>query len=201
MSLDPFFRWVFTFIFLATFFISAFYRRRARQLGGTVARAEEGTWSMLGRLFFALPLFGGFLAYMLNPASMAWASLPVPGWLRWLAAGVALANVFLVRWVFTSIGSNISETFLIKDQHALVTEGPYRWIRHPLYTFATLGFLALGIVAANWFIIIMPAIAFIAIAWLVVPKEEAFLIEEFGDAYRDYARSTGRFLPAIRRRG
>jgi protein-S-isoprenylcysteine O-methyltransferase Ste14 len=37
-------------------------------------------------------------------------------------------------WVFSALGRNVSETVLTKGDHELVTAGPYRWIRHPLYT-------------------------------------------------------------------
>jgi protein-S-isoprenylcysteine O-methyltransferase Ste14 len=51
--------------------------------------------------------------------------------------------------------------------------------------------------ADNWFIILMALLAFTAMA-VRTPKEEANLIEKFGDAYRDYMKTTGAFLPKIK---
>ncbi len=103
----------------------------------------------------------------------------------------------MLYWVVSSLGSNISETFLTKERHVLVTHGPYRWVRHPLYTVATIGFVSLSILAANWFMMSMALLAFIGISVLVIPKEEAELIQKFGDEYREYLKRTGRFAPRL----
>jgi protein-S-isoprenylcysteine O-methyltransferase Ste14 len=97
-----------------------------------------------------------------------------------------------------SIGKNVSETYLTKEGHELVQHGPYRWVRHPLYSVATTTFLALGLVAANAYILFVAILAILGIAGLVVPKEEAELIRKFGAQYQEYQKRTGRFLPRVR---
>ena len=80
-----------------------------------------------------------------------------------------------------------------KDQ-TLVTTGPYRWVRHPMYTSIFVWALAYFLMSANWFI---------GATWLglgllavrVAEAEEVALTEKFGEAYRVYIRRTGRFLP------
>jgi protein-S-isoprenylcysteine O-methyltransferase Ste14 len=57
-----------------------------------------------------------------------------------------------LRWLFSSIGSSITQTVATKKDHELITHGPYGWVRHPLYSVGTLMFMALALVAANWFI-------------------------------------------------
>ena len=104
----------------------------------------------------------------------------------------------LLYWVVSSIGNNISETFLTKENHVLVTFGPYRWVRHPLYAVATMGWVSLSILAANWFMLAMACLAFIGIAVLVIPREEAALMRKFGNEYREYMQRTGRFAPRLR---
>ena len=111
---------------------------------------------------------------------------------------VGLGALLLLYWVVSSIGNNISETFLTKEQHVLVTHGPYRWVRHSLYAAAMLAFWSLSILAANWFMLAMASAAFLGIAVLVIPREEAELIRKFGDAYRAYMLRTGRFTPRVR---
>jgi protein-S-isoprenylcysteine O-methyltransferase Ste14 len=134
---------------------------------------------------------------MLNPDWMNWSSVPLPDWARWGGVAVGLSVPALIYWIMISIGKNISETYLTKESHQLVRHGPYRWIRHPLYSVATLAFASLGLIAANWFMLAMALIAFAAIAVLVVPREEAELARKFGDEYRDYQRRTGRFIPRL----
>lgn len=99
--------------------------------------------------------------------------------------------------MFVSIGDNISETILTKSTHQLVTHGPYRWIRHPLYAFALLLLLPLGLLASNWFLLLFPCIRAVVFRWVVIPREEANLIKLFGKQYETYRERTGALLPRL----
>lgn len=194
MTGELLFRVFFGVILLGAFLISGTFRRRARRTEA-IARAREGAQVLALRLLFAAPLYVALLGYLINPRWMAWASLPLPQWLRWAGVAAGLAVLPAIYWVMSSIGTNVSETYLTKESHALVTHGPYRWIRHPLYTVALAAFLALGVIAANWFMLAMVLVGLGAIALLVVPREEAELLRKFDGEYENYQRRTGRFLP------
>jgi protein-S-isoprenylcysteine O-methyltransferase Ste14 len=194
---DQPFQWFFIAIFASMLSISGYFRYRARQSGETISRSREGRLVLLTRLFFAAPLYLPIFAYMLNPGWMAWAAFSLPTWLRWLGAAAGCATIPLVYWVFSSIGSNISETYLTKGKHVLVSRGPYRWVRHPLYSTAAIGLISLGVLAANWFMLAAACLAFAAIALLVVPREEAELIRKFGNEYKKYILRTGKFVPRL----
>lgn len=194
------FRLLFAGIFVTAITMSSIFRHRARRIGGVIPRAQEGRAALLARILFAAPLFLSIFAYMLNPAWMAWSSFDAPTWLRWTAAAVGVSMLPVLYWVLTSIGSNISETTLTKRDHALVTAGPYRWVRHPLYAASTAAFAAMGVLAANWFITTVSVLALALIRVVVIPKEEAELVRRFGDEYRRYAVRTGALLPRLIRR-
>jgi len=153
------------------------------------------------RVLFTAPVFLSFLAYIINPDWLAWSALPLANEVRLGALVVALACIPAIGWVFTSIGGNISETVLTKANHQLVMHGPYHWIRHPLYTFGLLTFCAVSLVAANWFMLFATLIGALAIITLVIPREEARLIDKFGLAYMDYRKHTGALIPRMLRRG
>ena len=197
MEHDRLFRWLFVVILVTTFSISAYFRRKARRSGEVIPRVREGKLSLLVRLLFAAPIYLAFLAYMVNPDWMAWSSVPLLPWLRGLGVAVALAMLPVLYWVVRTLGRNISETVLTKEDHQLVTQGPYRWVRHPLYSVATIIFVSLGLVAANWFIIVMAVVIIVGMALVVIPKEEAELISKFGDEYREYMKHTGLLAPRI----
>lgn len=197
MSSEQHFRWLFVAIFLTVFAISSYFRSKARKTGEVIPRVREGKLTLALRLLFAAPLFLSVLAYMMNPEWMAWSSTPLPTWLRWVGTAVGLSTVPWLFWVFRTLGSNVSETVLTKQHHTLVTRGPYRWVRHPLYVGATAAFLSLGIVAANWFIMAMAFTIIIAVAVVVIPREEAHLMQKFGDEYREYRKRTGRLTPRL----
>jgi protein-S-isoprenylcysteine O-methyltransferase Ste14 len=133
---------------------------------------------------------------MINPAWMAWSALPLPAWLRWVGAGLVAAAIPLEYWMFSSLGKNVTDTVATRQEHTLVTHGPYRWIRHPLYTFGFLAFAGFTLLLANWFTGLAGLIA-ISVLAIRTPIEEAKLIERFGDEYREYMQRTGRFLPRL----
>jgi protein-S-isoprenylcysteine O-methyltransferase Ste14 len=192
------FRWLALVVLVSAVAISGAHRRRARSRSGTIPRAKEAPSLIAGRLLVALPLFGGSLAYVLNPGWMAWSAFDAPEWLRWMGVALGACVVPSVHWVLSALGSNVSETILTKDRHELVTSaGPYRWIRHPLYTTGIALFVALGLMAANWFILAMASIALMAIRSVVVPREERELVARFGSGYEEYRRRTGAMTPRV----
>ena len=184
-------------ILLTSMSISFYYRLKAdRETGEKVSRKVDGNVMMNVIKLFGLLLWLSPFVYLLNPVWMAWSKIGLPEWVRWLGVVTGIFSTTGVYWLFSSIGSGITPTSATRQQHQLVTSGPYRWIRHPLYTFGSSLFLAFGMMADNWFIAVLGILAFIAMA-IRTPKEEANLIEKFGDEYREYMQRTGRFLPKL----
>lgn len=175
--------------------ISIYYRHKAAQSGERISAAkEEGSLIVNLRSLFALALWGSMLAYLINPGWMAWAQVQLPAWLRWTGGALLLACVPLAYWLFSSLGKNVTHTVAIRQEHSLVREGPYRWVRHPLYSVGTLVFLGFSLLSANLFIALALVAIFIFLR-MRTPLEEARLVERFGDEYREYMRVTGRYLP------
>lgn len=175
--------------------ISVYYRRRAEREGGALRARSRGGLLLLLRLLGLLALLP-VLAYPVHPPWVEWARMPVPSTARWLAGAAGLAMLPLLVWIFRTIGLNISPSHETRHGHTLVTDGPYRFVRHPLYTTGTLLSVALGLLTGLWW----------PLTWLVpsllllhrrTPREEAHLVEAFGDRYRDYMRRTGRYLPRL----
>ena len=137
----------------------------------------------------------GLVAYVDEPETMAWSQVDLPVWLRLLGAPVAAVGVVLLWWVLSTLGRNFSMSLAIKRGQTLVTDGPYRWVRHPLYTAFLAAFTGLALVCANWFVGLAAGLGFGAAMLIRTPDEERMLVEEFGDEYRAYMARTGRFLP------
>jgi protein-S-isoprenylcysteine O-methyltransferase Ste14 len=197
MSVDATFRGIFLIVFLSSLVISGYHRKRARQSGEVIPRRAEGPLVLLLRLAMALLVAVSFFAYVFAPTWLAWAALGLPLWLRSAAAVLAVACLPAIWWMFVSLGDNISETILTKSTHQLVTHGPYRWIRHPLYAFALLQLLSLALLASNWFLLSFPCIGAVVFRWVVIPREEANLIKVFGKQYEEYRHRTGALLPRL----
>jgi len=177
--------------------ISSYFRRKAdRESGEKISRKADGTAMMTVIRLGGLVLWLSPLVYLINPQWMAWSKIGLPEWVRWLGIGIGILCTILVYWLFSSIGSSITPTSATRKEHKLVTSGPYRWVRHPLYMVGSSLFVAFGMMADNWFIALLGVLAFIGMA-ARTPKEEANLIEKFGDEYRQYMHRTGRFLPKL----
>ena len=175
--------------------ISTYFRRKAdRESGEKIPRSADGTPMMMVIRILGLALWFSPIIYLLNPEWMSWSKLNLPDGLRWAGVGLGILCVGLVYWLFASIGSGITPVSVTRKEHKLVTRGIYRWVRHPLYTVGSSLIVSFGLIADNWFIMLIAVLAFITMA-IRTPKEEANLIEKFGDEYRDYMKRTGRFLP------
>lgn len=197
MDTNLLFRLIFALVFVTSLAISGYHRRKARATSGTIRRTDEGKVALLLRLLLTLPLLIAIVLHIFAPQWFAWSYFSVPGWLRWIAAGIALLCVLLLWWVLRNIRGNISETVLTKKNHQLVTSGPYRWVRHPLYAFSLLEFAALGLMASNWFIFGYVLLGSLVFRFIVIPKEEANLIKAFGADYQSYQQRSGALLPRI----
>jgi protein-S-isoprenylcysteine O-methyltransferase Ste14 len=191
------FRILAALILLTGMGISSYFRIKAdKQTGEKISRKVDGSVMMNIIKFGGLLLWLSPFVYLINPQWMAWSKLGLPEWVRFLGIGVAIVNDVLLYWLFSSIGSGISPTSATRKEHTLSTSGPYRWVRHPLYTVGAILFISFGMMADNWFIAALGILAFIAMAKRT-PQEEANLIEKFGDEYREYMKHTGRFFPKV----
>jgi len=131
---------------------------------------------------------------MLNPPWTSWSYLSLPLELR--IAGLILSIVSLpyAYWVGQTLANYYSFTVEIQKGHKLITTGPYKRVRHPLYA-ATLLFLTGQIlISDNWLFLVI-VLAMVPGLYVRMRKEEQMMIEEFGDEYRDYMKQTGRLLP------
>ena len=157
-------------------------------------RWQEGAFILFGLRLTGLVMFVVGLLWMINPAWMAWSSLPFPMWLRWVGLILASTAGCLVVWTFHNLGKNLTDTVVTRKEHSLVTSGPYRWVRHPFYLAGALGGLGACLATANWSLAVVGTIGLLFLYFRTRIEEEK-LIARFGDEYRNYARRVGRFLP------
>lgn len=111
----------------------------------------------------------------------------------WIAAAVTVLGIALAIWARICLGRNWSSAPAVKEGHALVTSGPYRLVRHPIYTgilLAALGSALTGSIFAIW---ILAAVA--VVFYRRIDKEERIMLELFPEAYRTYQSRTKRLIP------
>jgi protein-S-isoprenylcysteine O-methyltransferase Ste14 len=132
--------------------------------------------------------------YGIHLAWMRTIEFALPAWLRWAGFVLGLVSLVAWTWVQVELGKHWSAQLQLREEHHLVTSGPYARIRHPMYT-AMFGWaIALALVTANWVFVFLVAFTVVGMVSRT-PKEEQMMIEQFGDEYRTYIQRTGRFFP------
>ncbi|MBI3940649.1 MAG: isoprenylcysteine carboxylmethyltransferase family protein [Acidobacteria bacterium] len=199
MSQDQIFRIILIAGSLIIFPIAFYHRLKSQATGEKLDRRQEGLFILFTLRPIGIAGMLGLIAYMVNPPSMAWASVNLPDWLRWSGVALGAAAGGLLTWTLHSLGKNLTDTVVTRKEHTLVITGPYRRVRHPFYDSVALSVLANSLAAANWFLLLTGAWV-LALILVRTRKEEELLAARFGDAYRAYREQTGRFLPRMRTR-
>jgi protein-S-isoprenylcysteine O-methyltransferase Ste14 len=196
MTHEETFRAVLLLVFLLVVPIGLYHRFTSQATGERLDRRQEGLFILATLRPLGAAYWIGLMAWMIAPRSMAWSEMAVPVGLRWAGVGAMVCAGALLVWTFRSLGANLTDTVVTRKKHTLVEHGPYRFIRHPLYTCVAMLTTSIGIIAANWFLLLagMGVFGLLAIRTRI---EEANLIARFGNDYRVYMRRTGRFLPKI----
>ncbi len=177
-----------------------YHRRLAAPIDSVVEQRASGAGSIAAGII-AIPALLSTIVFLLSPNFMSWSAFPLSSGLRWLGVGIALMGFALLQWSHQALGRNWSDEARILEGHQLVTSGPYRWIRHPIYAAFLMIFGSSLLISANWFVgglwIAMTAMH----AASRVRIEEELMLWRFGSQYRSYMRRTGRLLPRINARG
>jgi protein-S-isoprenylcysteine O-methyltransferase Ste14 len=179
--------------------IGAYHRLRART-GEPLDRRQEGWPILLTLRPFAAAFVVGLIAFLINPSSMAWGAMHLPGWARWMGVPIGIAGGVLLAWTFHTLGHNLTDTVVTRRNATLVTGGPYRWVRHPFYVSFLVAVLANTLVADSWYLGLTGAATFLSMH-ARTRIEERNLIARFGREYEEYMKRTGRFLPRLTSRG
>jgi protein-S-isoprenylcysteine O-methyltransferase Ste14 len=114
-----------------------------------------------------------------------------------VAAILILAGIGFRWWAILTLGRFFSVDIALQDQHRVVEEGPYRFIRHPAYTGLLIILLGVGIAFRDWLSLILVMVPVTAFFLYRIAIEEGALSEELGPAYLEYRKRTKRLLPGI----
>jgi protein-S-isoprenylcysteine O-methyltransferase Ste14 len=141
----------------------------------------------------------GFFVPLIWVASPAFSFAEYP-----LRTGPVVAGVICLvigLWLFyrshTDLGTNWSITLEVREEHRLITQGVYRWVRHPMYSALFLYAVGQALVIPNWVAGPVNLIAFSVLFALRVRAEERMMLEGFGDEYAAYSARTKRLVPGV----
>jgi protein-S-isoprenylcysteine O-methyltransferase Ste14 len=161
------------------------------------ATKKRETYSQ--RLRYTLPLAIGFYLLFRPEAHHGWLGtslVPTGPVSEWLGVGITAAGVAVAIWARWHLGANWSGIVTLKEGHELIRTGPYRTIRHPIYTGMLIGLLGTLVTVGEVRGLIALAIALCSF-YMKARREESFLAQEFGPAFAEHQRNTGMFFPKL----
>jgi len=164
------------------------------------AKVTARVESTQSRFMHLLPLLVGVFLVEQSPLAhwrvLSMRALPWTAATYWCGVALQVAGLLFTVWARIHLGRNWSAIVTVKEGHELIRTGPYRWVRHPIYTGLLVAFLgnAVAYNAVGSFI----GVAICATAFLRKLRiEEAFLRTQFGEDYALYAAETRALLPLL----
>lgn len=149
-----------------------------------------GYWALLVVAYFLL-LYGWRLAY---PLSLR--VIPRAAPIAWVAALLCVAGLAFALWARGTLGRNWSGVVTLKEGHELVEHGPYRFVRHPIYTGMLAMFFATALVQTHVAGFLGVLLAF-ASFWIKLDREEKLMLQQFPQQYAAYQRRAKRIVPFV----
>jgi protein-S-isoprenylcysteine O-methyltransferase Ste14 len=174
-------------------------RRKTHRLAGLVPeqRLERFMWIVW------VPLVAAWITLPYLALVRTHAPLAMPGFvhqsagyvgLRWIAAVCALICLLLTSVCWSRMGTHWRMAVSLKGEEELITDGPFRHVRHPIYALSMLLMICSAIVVPTVPMLVV-AIVHLVLMQLKARNEENHLLTVHGDAYRRYLARTGRFFP------
>ncbi len=115
---------------------------------------------------------------------------------RWAGLAIMVAGGVLRIWPMFVLGRRFSGLVAIQPGHELVTDGPYRYVRHPSYLGMMLAMLGWALLFRSSVGVAATALGLVVLS-LRIEAEEAMLASQFGEAYETYRARTWRLLPGV----
>jgi protein-S-isoprenylcysteine O-methyltransferase Ste14 len=143
-----------------------------------------------------LCLLASLALYLVSPPWMAWSQLALHDSLRFVGALLALVMIMLLCWIHESLGRFYSARLETRDGHQLVTQGPYRRVRHPMYSVLYVFSVSIGVLSANVLLLAFSTVLIYPLR-LIAIREEEMMVRLFGEEYLRYMERTGRLLPRL----
>jgi len=126
-----------------------------------------------------------------------WGAWGASEWMFFLGVAVLFLGVVVRQWSHRTLGRFHQALVTIQSDHQVITSGPYRLVRHPMYAGSAVAFLGVGLTLGTW-----PGFGLVFVGTLPamirrIRVEEDALRDSLGSQYRDYANGRARLLPGV----
>ena len=168
------------------------FARQWRWRAGATRISRRSFW-----LGFGACLIVTNIALYLGPSALPAAAIR-PGAVAFAAGMVIMvAGIGLRGWSFYALGQYFTAVIKVSPDQLVVTNGPYRLLRHPSYAGGLLAEVGIAVTSANWVSVAVFAVAWVAIITWRIHIEETALLSALGGKYRSYASHHKRLIPLI----
>jgi protein-S-isoprenylcysteine O-methyltransferase Ste14 len=116
--------------------------------------------------------------------------------LRWIGLVFATLGMGIIFWSGFTLGRLYSPDVTLQEGHHLVTDGLYRYIRHPRYLGGMIQGIGLSLLFRSWIGLVL-TLVFVAIVFFRIKDEEALMRHEFGQEWETYCKKSWRFIPGV----
>jgi protein-S-isoprenylcysteine O-methyltransferase Ste14 len=155
--------------------------------------------SVSSRLSYTLLIFAGFWAVLSGDIPEGWLRLrlfPANPWIDVVGIVLTAAGLAFAVWARAYLGGNWSGAVTVKVDHQLVRTGPYRWVRHPIYSGLILALIGTALERRQ-----LRGVVAVVLLWIGLTMkrkiEERFMTSTFGAQYDEYTRTTGAIVPRL----
>jgi len=181
---------------LAVMWLAYFVYSWAVSTNVKATRRREGARSHIVRLLL-LACMAALLGLPRFPvAVLSRRFLPAGAWTFWSGAALTACGLLFSLWARHRLGQNWSVAVTVKENHELITSGPYALVRHPLYVGLLLALLGCAVAVGEWRGLLAVALA-LSVFWPKLRLEEKWMREQFGESYENYSRQVRALLPYI----
>jgi protein-S-isoprenylcysteine O-methyltransferase Ste14 len=183
--------WVNTLLQLVIRFPFGMSTRSRKKIERRVSPTENILLSLLTIATGILPLIYSVTNWL------AFANYTLPAWMGWTGIFIMACSLLIFWRAHYDLKANWSPSLELYEGHTLITNGIYRYIRHPMYASLLLANIAQILLIQNWIAGPIGIIVFILFYTFRSQAEEQMMMERFGDQYREYKEATGAILPKL----
>lgn len=179
--------------------IGFFVWERSSRKGAEAKSFACGAFDRGSTLLIALVFSLGFVLLLVSLPLDAYgvARMGVAPWVAWMGIIVMALGIAVRIWANQTLGRFFTRTLRVSAGQTVVSDGPYRIVRHPGYLGDILLWVGAAFVTLNWITFAFLALAAILAYGYRIHVEEAMLREALGEPYRAYMAHTWRLLPFV----
>jgi protein-S-isoprenylcysteine O-methyltransferase Ste14 len=154
----------------------------------------ERSWLRFGRLAVLVVVFDLLLSRTLAVGWLGSRFVSVAEIWKWIGITLTAAGLALCLWARRELAENWSDRVALKVDHELIRTGPYRFLRHPIYSGVLLAMAGTALAIGEWKGFVAFAVMMTNYA-IKARREERILVSKFGQEYEDYKRHAAFLVP------